>query len=64
MIENKMQDLIDAVVKQIKTDISDGDITAIEEMLILHDTQILIDFLAEEKRELFQKEYDLGNIAR
>ena len=45
---NKHQELIDAVIEQIKTDVRDGDVTAIEELLCALPVENLIGFLPEE----------------
>lgn len=41
------QGLIDRVLEQIRTDVEQGDVTAIEELLKQVPTQVLVDFLPE-----------------
>ena len=45
---NKHQELIDAVIEQIKTDVRGKDMTAIEELLCALPVEKLIGFLPEE----------------
>lgn len=45
---NKNQELIDAVIEQIKTDVLGKDMTAIEELLCALPVEKLIGFLPEE----------------
>ena len=45
---NKHQELIDAVIEQIKTDVRGEDMTAIEELLCELPVEKLIGFLPEE----------------
>ncbi len=43
------QELIDAVLEQIKKDVAEGDVTAIEELLYFLENKILIQYLPEGK---------------
>ncbi len=52
-IINKKQKLIDAVLEEIKKDVTYGDLTAIEELLKFCPTKNLISYLPEETGEKF-----------
>jgi len=45
--ENIRQRVIDAVLEQIKADVQNGDLTAVEELIRELPTDILINFLPE-----------------
>ena len=47
-MEKSTQDLIDLVIEQIKTDIRDGDTTAIDELLSFLPKKNLIGYLPED----------------
>ena len=44
-----MEDLLDAVLEQIKIDVETGDLTAIAELLSVVPKEFLIGYLPEEK---------------
>jgi len=46
-MEDHNQGLIDSVLVQIVEDVNTGDLTAIEEMLKLVPTEVLVNFLPE-----------------
>lgn len=48
------EDLIETVYKQIETDINDGEIEAIEELLTFLPVENLIEYLPEEKWKQFK----------
>lgn len=48
---NDNQKLINAVLEQIKTDIRNGDLTAIEELLLAVPSERLVGFLSETEGE-------------
>ena len=43
------EELVDAVLEQIKKDVAEGDVTAIEELLLFLDNKKLISYLPEGK---------------
>ena len=43
------QELVDAVLEQIKSDVENGDVTAIEELLFFLENKKLIQYLPEGK---------------
>ena len=45
--DNSRQRLIDAVLEQIKADVENGDLTAIEEMISNLPADVLMNFLPE-----------------
>jgi hypothetical protein len=53
--------LIERVVEQIKEDIKNGDVTAIEELLSFTPKENLISYLPEEEWEDFENEYMCDN---
>ena len=57
---NKHQELIDAVIEQIKTDVRGKDMTAVEELLCALPVEKLIGFLPEEYRHIL---YDIHPFA-
>ena len=48
-MENKKQKLVDAVIKQMKMDIVWNDWTAIDELLLRVDSELLHGFVEEEE---------------
>lgn len=53
MYEDENEELIDAVLEQIREDISKGDLTAIEALIETLNTNSLLNFLPEEKQAKF-----------
>lgn len=56
-----MQKLIDRVIEQIKNDIAEGDVTALDELLTFVPKENLIGYLPEEEHERFENEYCCDN---
>lgn len=54
MNENKKQKLVDAVLERIKEDVSQGDLTAIDELLKFCPVENLIGYLPEEQWKQFK----------
>ena len=48
------QDIVDAVIEQIKKDIADGDTTVLDELLSKLTTKVLIESLPEEEWDKYQ----------
>jgi len=44
---NEKSCLVDAVIDQIKLDIANGDVTALEELLVFLDNEVLQSYLPE-----------------
>jgi hypothetical protein len=53
--------LIERVVEEIKRDIDNGDVTALEELLSFTPKENLIAYLPEEEWERFENEYCCNN---
>ena len=53
MYDDENEELIDAVLEQIREDISKGDLTAIEALIETLNTNALLNFLPEEKQKQF-----------
>ena len=53
--------LIERVLEQIKSDLSMGDVTAIEELLSFVPKENLIGYLPEEEWERFENDYQCQN---
>ena len=56
-----MSKLIERVLEQIKSDLSMGDLTAIEELLSFVPRENLIGYLPEEEWEQYENEYCCNN---
>ena len=58
------QDLVDRLIEQIKTDIAQGDVTVLDEILMNCNTKLLIDSLPEEEWNDFKelKEFSSNKI--
>ena len=56
-----MQALIDRVIEEIKNDIVNGDVTALDELLSFIPRENLIGYLPEEEWERFENEYSCDN---
>jgi hypothetical protein len=56
-----MQALIDRVIEEIKNDILNGDLTAIDALLTFVPKENLIAFLPEDERERFENDYCCDN---
>jgi hypothetical protein len=56
-----MQALIDRVIEEIKKDILDGDLTAIDSLLTFVPKENLIAFLPEDEWERFENDYCCDN---
>ena len=57
-----MQKLIDAVVEQIRRDVSSGDLTAVEELIRTLDYDRLLNFLPEDQWINHPREEDHGQV--
>jgi len=53
--------LIERVLEQIKTDLSMGDLTALEELLTFVPRENLIGYLPEEEWERYENDYQCQN---
>lgn len=57
MYDDENEELIDAVLEQIREDISKGDLTAIEELIETLNFNALLNFLPEEKQAKFLEDF-------
>lgn len=53
MYEDENEELIIAVLEQIREDVSNGDLTAIEQLIEMQAPAALVNFLPEEKQAKF-----------
>ena len=57
MYEDENEDLIIAVLEQIREDVSNGDLTAIEALIETQAPYALLNFLPEEKQAKFLEDF-------
>ena len=57
MYEDENEDLIIAVLEQIREDVSNGDLTAIEQLIEMQAPAALLNFLPEEKQAKFLEDF-------